>query len=300
MSRKTTNKNKPHYSTRALLREYRRIYTNKPGRLKKSLGQHLLANEGMLKEIARVCNITPESLVIEIGAGVGNLTQALLHYNPRRYVGIELDERFRSLHTRFFLNLPGVEFIYADVLKVDFAKLCDNFKDVVIVGNIPYQITSPLIMKLITGNARWSRIVLTTQKEVAERLVAEPGSKKISGFSIKVQLFARPSIVFFISASNFIPQPKVDSAVILLTPHPSPLLPEEEVDEFLRLIGDAFSQRRKTILNALTYSVRGKRNKNEVRELLKGALINPEHRAEQLNLEDFLRLYHLIKKSKTS
>lgn len=301
MAEKKTNKDKKdkqYYSTRALLREYRSIYTQKPGRLKKSLGQHLLANEGMLREIARVCQITPESLVIEIGAGVGNLTQALLRYTPRRYIGIELDERFRQLHNKFFLNSPNVEFIYADVLQVDFAKLCDNFEDIIIVGNIPYQITSPLIMKLLTGGAKWTRIVLTTQKEVAERLTAKPGTKKMSGFSIKVRVFAQPRIEFLISASNFIPPPKVDSAVVSLKPHPKPLIPKEDVEGFFRLVSEAFSHRRKTILNALTSSFGGKKNKNEMRELLKSASIEPEQRAEQLRLEDFLAIYSLLKRLK--
>lgn len=289
------DKDRRYYSTRALLREYRRIYEHKPARLKKSLGQHLLANSGMLKEIARICEPKPEALLIEIGAGIGNLTQALLRYNPRKYIGIELDEHFKPLHQRFFADLPGVEFIYDDVLKVDFARLVNDFEDVIIVGNIPFQITSPLIMKLLTGDFYWSRIVLTMQKEVAERLVASPGTKKVSALTYKVNLFAIPKIAFFISARNFIPPPKVDSAVMKFLHRSEPLLPREKVKTFFRLIDAAFSQRRKTILNALASSQITNFPKERLKEILRQADINPGDRAEQLSIDDFLRLFSLLK-----
>ena len=283
---------RPHFSTRALLREHRRLLDQRPTGLKKTLGQHLLAHEGMLREIARQCKITAQSLVIEIGAGVGNLTQALLEYSPAHYVGIELDQRFRLLHERFFKYVETSTFIYDDILQVNLSHLTQGHPEVIIVGNIPYQITSPLIMKILSENMKWDRIVFTIQKEVAERLTAPPGTRRISGLSIKVSFFARAHIAFLISASNFIPPPRVDSAVIVLTPRQERLLPESDVPAFFRLIEAAYGHRRKTIVNSLYYTYAREKEKNTIRAALERSGISPEARAETLSLEDFIRLFH--------
>lgn len=289
------NNRKQQLSTRKLLREYRRIYERKSPHLKKALGQHLLANSGMLNEIARICEIQSESLVIEIGAGIGNLTQALLRFNPRHYIGIELDEEFKALHQRFFATSDRIEFIYGDVLQVDFAPLVQNYKDVIIVGNIPYQITSPLLIKLLLGDFYWSRIVLTLQKEVAERLVSPPGTKKVSALTYKVNLFAIPRIMFFMSPGNFIPPPKVESAVVKFIPHPQPLLSKSEVKEMFRLLEAAFAQRRKTILNTLAGANLTQLPKEQLKEVISRAGINPEYRAENFSLAEFITLLNALK-----
>lgn len=289
------NNRKQQLSTRKLLREYRRIYERKSPHLKKALGQHLLANSGMLNEIARICEIQSESLVIEIGAGIGNLTQALLRFNPRHYIGIELDEEFKALHQRFFATSDRIEFIYGDVLQVDFAPLVQNYKDVIIVGNIPYQITSPLLIKLLLGDFYWSRIVLTLQKEVAERLVSPPGTKKVSALTYKVSLFAIPRIMFFMSPRNFIPPPKVESAVVKFIPHPQPLLSKSEIKEMFRLLEAAFAQRRKTILNTLAGANLTQLPKEQLKEVISRAGINPEYRAENFSLAEFITLLNALK-----
>lgn len=289
------NNRKQQLSTRKLLREYRRIYERKSPHLKKALGQHLLANSGMLNEIARICEIQSESLVIEIGAGIGNLTQALLCFNPRHYIGIELDEEFKALHQRFFATSDRIEFIYGDVLQVDFAPLVQNYKDVIIVGNIPFQITSPLLIKLLLGDFYWSRIVLTLQKEVAERLVSPPGTKKVSALTYKVNLFAIPRIMFFMSPGNFIPPPKVESAVVKFIPHPQPLLSKSEVKEMFRLLEAAFAQRRKTILNTLAGANLTQLPKEQLKEVISRAGINPEYRAENFSLAEFITLLNALK-----
>ncbi|MCX7766162.1 MAG: 16S rRNA (adenine(1518)-N(6)/adenine(1519)-N(6))-dimethyltransferase RsmA [Candidatus Sumerlaeia bacterium] len=289
------NNRDQQFSTRKLLHEYRRIYERKSPHLKKALGQHLLANSGMLNEIARICEIQPESLVIEIGAGIGNLTQALLRFNPLHYIGIELDEEFKALHQRFFATSDRIEFIYGDVLQVDFARLVQNYSDVIIVGNIPYQITSPLLIKLLLGEFHWSRIVLTLQKEVAERLVAISGTKKISVLTYKVQIFAIPRIMFFMSPSNFIPPPKVESAVVKFIPHPQPLLSKADVKEMFRLLDAAFAQRRKTILNTLTNANLTQLPKEQLKEMLSRAGINPACRAEDFSLAEFISLLNALK-----
>ncbi len=287
--------NFPHVSTRKLLREYRKFYEQKPLHLRKRLGQHLLANEGMLREIARRCHVTPESHIIEIGAGVGNLTQAILNREPRKYTGVELDERFQPLHEQFFKHLHHVRFIYADILKLDLSELVQLNEDVIIVGNIPYQITSPLIMKLISEDIFWSRMVLTVQKEVGERLTASPGTKKISALTIKVRVFVETRIEFLISARNFIPPPKVDSAVLTFLPYPQPLVSRHDIPGFYKMVTAAFAQKRKTILNSLSHEYRGTLSKDRLHHILVKAEIDPGIRAEKLSLQEYKRLYIHLK-----
>ncbi len=287
-----TDSDQPQPTTRALLREYKRLYRKGYSRLKKPLGQHLLANQEMLRKIASLCRITPLTTVIEVGAGVGNLTLELLAREPKRYIGIELDERFTELHHKFFDGYDNVTFIYSDVLELDLKEFTESTHgEVVIVGNIPYQITSPLIMKILTRDARWSRIVFTIQKEVAERLAASPGTRTISAFTIKIALFARVRLGFHIGANNFIPPPRVDSAVVVFEPRSAPLLPPEERADFFRLVEAAYAHRRKTLLNSLTISPKIRCGKADIRRYLEKANIDPSCRAESLSLDDFLVLH---------
>jgi 16S rRNA (adenine1518-N6/adenine1519-N6)-dimethyltransferase len=282
-------------STQELLKKFHGLLESNGTRLKKSLGQHLLSSDGMLRKIARLCEIKPETLVIEIGAGIANLTHALLSYSPGKYVGIELDKRFAPLHSHYFKSDPNLRFIYADAMKVDFDEIIDKSHDVVIAGNIPYQVTSPLIMKILTGHFPWRKIVFTIQKEVAERLTAKPGNRTIGGITIKSRLFASAHIAFSIPPRHFIPPPKVESSVIVLTPHETPLLPAEQQPDFFRLVDAAFSMRRKTLLNCLGRAYSGKFKKDEMKQILESTGINPTQRAETLDINDFLALHHKIR-----
>jgi 16S rRNA (adenine1518-N6/adenine1519-N6)-dimethyltransferase len=261
-------------------------------KLKKKYGQHFLANWRTLKSIVNRCNLNTQTTAIEIGAGIGNLTK-LLAERAASVLAIEADRSLSTLHQRYFKDNSNVEFIYQNVLEIDFHSLVTNPENTVVVGNIPYQITSPIIFKLIEDEIKYARILLLMQKEVAERITAQPGTKKFGILTLKTAFFCRTRIEFYIKPQRFIPPPKVQSALLLLLPHKTLPIPDKTTRQlFFKFIDFAFAQRRKTLANSLANSELKNINKNLVESALSKMNLNPRIRPESLSLRQFLSLFN--------
>lgn len=259
----------------------------------KSLGQNFLIDEDIIEAIVEGSGVTEDSLVIEIGPGTGALTLPLAE-RAGHLVAVELDERMlEGLRVKTF-SLGNVEIIHDDILKVDIAGLISReleeygLRDVRIVGNLPYYITTPIIMKLLEAETGATSITVMMQKEVGDRIAAKPGTKLAGAITYSVHYYAEVSEITDVSRDCFYPVPKVDSVVLRLD-----LLPERPVtvqDEklFFRCIKAGFSQRRKTLLNSLTGL--GDFDKNTIAAALDNAGIEHERRAESLSLEEFALL----------
>lgn len=250
---------------------------------KKHLGQNFLSDPSLLTRIVEAAGIAPEDTVVEIGPGQGTMT-ALLARRCRRVVAIELDEELAE-KLRGEGRLPGaVEVVHADALDYPYEEL-EPFR---VVANIPYYITTPIIFRLLDARARLRSMTLTIQKEVAERIVAAPGTKAYGALSIAVQYRADPRLLFVIPRTAFRPSPKVDSAVIHAPLRAAPKVAVKDERVFFRVVRTAFAQRRKTLANAL------KPLDKESAALLRRAGIDPVRRAETLSIEEFAALADLL------
>lgn len=257
---------------------------------KKHLGQNFLFDPSILLRIIEAADIAHSDTVVEIGPGHGTLTR-LLSGAAKKVIAIELDdELYRKLKEN--AAFPGnTEIIHCDALKYPYEEL-GPFK---VVANIPYYITTPIIFRLIDAGKNLKSMTLTIQKEVAQRIVAPPGTKDYGVLSIAIQYYACPKMIFTIPKGAFRPVPKVDSAVIRIDMLDKP--PVNVLDEklFFRVVRTAFSQRRKTLANALKTIIQGKSplppfSKGGIKEILTSAGIDPVRRAETLSIEEFARL----------
>lgn len=259
----------------------------------KSLGQNFLIDENIIEAIIDGSGVTSDSLVIEIGPGTGALTVPLAE-RAGRLVAVELDERMlEGLRVKTF-GLGNVEIIHDDILKVDLSGLIarelekNGLKDVRIVGNLPYYITTPIIMKLLESDTGASSITVMMQKEVGDRIAAQPGTKLAGAITYSVHYYADVTEITDVGRECFYPAPKVDSVVLrldLLGERPVSVRDEEL---FFRCIKAGFSQRRKTLLNSL--SSLGDYDKKTIAEALDESGIAHERRAESLSMEEFAAL----------
>ena len=263
--------------------------------LKKRLGQHILKDESILEYIADICELTPQSAVLEIGSGVANLTERLARRGGK-IIAVELDEQFRIFHVRLSLHHTNVEFIYQDIMDLDLDQIpaLRDAKDVVITGNIPYNLTTPLIMKILECPLKFRRMVLMVQKEVAIRLTTRAHNSDTSAITLKTQYYCETTMLRIIPSNLFHPAPKVDSALVLFEPRASLPYTDEKRVQFFRFMDGAFSQKRKTILNSLGNSLHGKIGRAELATALEEAGIAPMSRAENIPLETFLVLFERV------
>jgi 16S rRNA (adenine1518-N6/adenine1519-N6)-dimethyltransferase len=255
-------------------------------RAKKELGQHFLKDRNIAAKIAGLGNITPKEPVWEIGPGRGILTSELLQFTDN-ITAFEIDEELYPLLEEKFGN--SINLIKKDVLRVDWDDMrgADKIK---IIANIPYQITSPLIMKTINFRENVSCVVIMIQREVAERLRARPGCKEYSFLSIKTQFYFEVKYEFTVKPHLFFPPPKVESAVVKLIPLPE--IPElADAAEFWKIVDTAFRSRRKTLRNNLKYIL----NNEEIERLEKNTAIELSRRAETLSISEFVDIYNLIR-----
>ena len=224
--------------------------------------------------------------VIEIGPGIGVLTRELLQ-RADKVVAVELDKRLLPVLDETLGEFDNLKVINADVLELDLHRLIEEEFDgmeVVVCANLPYYITSPVIMKLLEDKLPISTITVMVQKEAAVRLCAQPGTRDSSAITAAVRYYCDPALLFHVSAGSFMPAPKVDSAVIQLVLHEPAVHPKDE-KTFFAVIKGAFAQRRKTVLNSLSSSL--SLDKNTVRDILKSAGVEESARAERLTLENF-------------
>ncbi|HQK53545.1 MAG TPA: 16S rRNA (adenine(1518)-N(6)/adenine(1519)-N(6))-dimethyltransferase RsmA [Sedimentibacter sp.] len=261
----------------------------------KSLGQNFLIDGNIIKRIVEIAGLDEKSGVLEIGPGFGTLTQ-LLCKKANKVIAIEVDKSLIEIH-KGTLDYPNLKIIYDDFLKVDVNKLIEEeFKglDVKIVANLPYYITTPIIMKILEEKYKVSKIVVMVQKEMAQRLNSKPGTKNYGAITLAVQYRADTNIAMIVPNSVFMPKPKVDSAVIEFRILPKPRIDVCDEKMLFKVIKASFAQRRKTILNGLSNSLNF--SKDIINESLVSAGMNPGIRGEKLTLEEFGRISDEISK----
>lgn len=269
--------------------------------LKKSLGQNFLVDENILKKIVEAAGLSKESYVLEIGPGAGALTQYLAE-SAQKVIAVEIDQRLKPILEETLQGYDNVSIRFGDVLKMDLqqviAEECPPGVPVTVVANLPYYVTTPILMKLLTADVPIQTIVVMIQKEVAGRLGAVPGEKSYGSLSIAVQYVADPEIILTVPKTVFVPQPNVDSAVIRLEIRPDKKVRVADEDFFFKLVRASFAQRRKTLMNNLMNNLFSKDRKSEILLALDAAGIDPGRRGETLTIEEFAklsdRLRHLI------
>ncbi len=253
----------------------------------KSLGQNFLINPTVCPKMAQNSGADNSTGVIEIGPGVGVLTRELAAVS-KKVVCIELDSRLIQILDETLADLDNVKVINADALKTDFAALIEEYfpnDKVIVCANLPYYITTPVIMYLLESQLKISSLTLMLQKEAATRICAQPGSRDAGAVSLAVRYWGEPKVLFNVPRGSFMPAPNVDSAVIRIDIHPSPVVTSCSRDSFFKIVKAAFSMRRKTILNCISEHLRIP--KATVSQLLENAGIPSNSRAEQLSLKDF-------------
>lgn len=251
---------------------------------KKSLGQNFLVDPAGLQRVVEAAGIPPEAEVLEIGAGLGSLTRYLA-LAARQVTAVELDQNLIPVLRDVLAGAPNVRIIHGDMLELDPAELVQS-DGYLVVANIPYYITSALIRHLLESRRKPGRLVLTIQKEVADRVTAAPGD--LSLLALSVQLYGQPRVAARIPAGAFYPAPNVDSAVLRVDLYPEPRIPESQIDPFFRLAKAGFGQKRKTMRNALAAGLH--LDGEQAAQLLESAGIDPQRRAETLSLDEWQRL----------
>jgi 16S rRNA (adenine1518-N6/adenine1519-N6)-dimethyltransferase len=256
---------------------------------KKGLGQNFLLDPVALRHIITAAEIPENSTVLEIGAGLGSLTRYLAQA-AQKVVAVELDAELFPILQQVLAKDQNVTLVKGDILKLQPAVLV-NQEGYLVVANIPYYITSNLIRHLLEASIKPKRLVLTVQREVAERICAKPGD--LSLLALSVQVYGLPKLAGHIPAGAFYPSPKVDSTIVRVDLYPQPLIPAESLDQFFRLAKAGYSQKRKTMRNALSGGMGWTTSK--VVELLQVAGIDPQRRAETINLAEWNDLTALVR-----
>src|SRR4051794_235798 len=253
---------------------------------KKSLGQNFLIDTNILRNIVEQAGLTDESAAIEVGPGIGALTEQLAKV-CKKVVAFEIDQRLLPILNDTLSPYPNTKIIHQDVLKANVKEVIDEelmgIEDIMVVANLPYYVTTPIILKLLSENLPIRGIVCMLQKEVADRIAAKPGTKAYGSLSIAIQYYTHAETVMIVPKTVFMPQPNVDSAVIRLTKRDKPVV-EVRDEEFLFTVTRAsFAQRRKTILNNLSSQLpEGKSRKEQIIQILEETGIDPTRRGETL------------------
>ncbi|WP_370750936.1 16S rRNA (adenine(1518)-N(6)/adenine(1519)-N(6))-dimethyltransferase RsmA [Eubacterium sp.] len=262
----------------------------------KKFGQNFLIDSNILESIVSAADITKDDFVLEIGPGIGTMTQYLCEA-ARQVVAVEIDKMLIPILKDTLSEYDNVEVINQDVLKLDIKALAqekNNGKPIKVVANLPYYITTPIIMGLFESKVPIESITIMVQKEVADRMQTGPGSKDYGALSLAVQYYADAKVQLNVSASCFMPRPNVDSAVIKLTAHEKPVV---DVDETLmfKVIRASFNQRRKTLVNGLKNSSELDYTKEEIVQAIKAIGKEENIRGEKLTLEEFAALSNSLK-----
>ena len=264
----------------------------------KKFGQNFLINTGILEDIIAAAEITKDDFVLEIGPGIGTMTQYLCE-SAREVIAVEIDKNLIPILEDTLSAYDNVEVLNDDILKVDIKTLAEERnagKPIKVVANLPYYITTPIIMGLFESHVPIDSITIMVQKEVADRMQEGPGSKEYGALSLAVQYYAHPEIVVNVPPSCFMPQPKVGSAVIRLTRHPQPPVDVENEKLMFQIIRASFNQRRKTLANGLNNFPGLNLSKEAIQQCIEELGVPATIRGEALSLEQFAQLSNIIGK----
>ena len=256
----------------------------------KSLGQNFLVDESVTKDIVSGAEVTEEDLVIEIGPGVGTLTAQLLN-KAKRVVAIELDSALIPILQNELGDNQKFMLIHNDALKIDFNEIIGEEKSVKLVANLPYYVTTPIVVKLLKEGYKFKSLTIMIQKEVAERMNAKPGTKDYGALSLLVQYYCNSSIVRNVPPQSFIPRPKVDSIVIRLDRLEEPKVKLDNEKLFFDIIRNSFNMRRKTLWNGVKSIGL---DKEKLQLAFENADIDPKRRGETLSIQEFATLSNKI------
>jgi 16S rRNA (adenine1518-N6/adenine1519-N6)-dimethyltransferase len=275
---------------------YRQLLRQFDVKPQKSLGQHFLIDETVLERILSAADISPGDIVVEVGPGLGILTEGLAKQGAQ-VIAVELDSKLVALLKRRLASFPDVEIIHADILKVTPRQILQNklavpalFQGYKVIANLPYYITSPLLRHFFEALIQPSEMVVMVQKEVGEAMVATPGNMSL--LSVKTQFYSKPSIISYVPATSFYPTPKVDSVILRLDVYSQPPIDVPNAASFFDVVMHGFSSRRKQLRNSLAHSL--DMPPSQVNLLLENTGIEGNRRAETLSLEEWRELWKVF------
>lgn len=264
----------------------------------KRFGQNFLIDTHILEKIVDEAGIDEDDCVLEIGPGIGTMTQYLCE-RAGRVIAVEIDKALIPILNDTLSSYSNVEIINEDILKVDITNLCNKYNNgrpIKVVANLPYYITTPIIMGLFESGCPLESITIMVQKEVADRMKCGPGSKDYGALSLAVQFYSNPEIVANVSPESFIPKPGVGSSVIRLTRYPKPPVEVDDEKYMFKLIRTAFNMRRKTMVNSLMSGNLGL-TKEEILSAIDKLNLSPQVRGEALTLNEFAALSNILSKA---
>jgi len=264
--------------------------------LQKKYGQNFLIDRHILEKIITTANINKSDCILEIGPGIGTMTQYLAE-NAGKVIAVEIDKNLIPILNETLADYDNVIIKNQDILKTDIFKLIDEYNEgrpIKVIANLPYYITTPIIMALFEQKIPLESLTIMVQKEVAERIKTGPGSKEYGALSLAVQYYAKPEIIAVVPPACFIPKPKVASAVIHLEKHVIPSVEVKNEGFLFKIIRAAFNQRRKTLANALTNAVDLNLERDEVVTALREMSLNESVRGEALSLTEFAQLSNIL------
>ncbi len=265
-------------------------------KISKKFGQNFLIDRNIMNKITDSASLKPSDLVMEVGTGTGALTVELA-IRAAKVVTFEIDKTLMPLLSETLSMYSNVKLIYGDILKQDLKELANSYfgeNDFKVVANVPYYISTPIIMLFLESRLCLSRMVFLVQKEVAQRMVAKPGSEEFGVLSLAIQYRTSPRIEAIVPPTVFMPAPEVDSAIIVLERRSEPAVKVNDESLMFEIIKAAFAQRRKRLPNALAAISPYGKNKGEILSILDSCGIDPERRGETLTLEEFARISDMI------
>jgi len=266
-------------------------------KIKKQFGQNFLVDQNVLNRIVTGANINKDTIVIEVGPGLGSLTEKLLE-EAKHVLAFEIDSELIPILTETFKAESHFTLLHQDILEVDIdevlTRLFPNETEFVVVSNLPYYITTPILMKFLEKSKKVKRMVMMMQLEVANRIASKPNTKDYNALSIVIQYRADTKVLFKVPRSVFIPEPNVDSAILEITINPDKYEPLEDEDAFYLFVHQCFSQRRKTLVNNLKNAY-PEMEKLDIENILSNSSIPATIRAEALPIEKFIELFKNFK-----
>ncbi len=263
-------------------------------RLTKSLGQNFLTDANIIRKITEAGELSGEDLVVEVGPGIGALTVSLAQ-QAGKVIAVEIDKNLIPALCETTGQFPNVTIIHEDILKVDVHSILQGWSGCVkIISNLPYYVTTPVVMMFLENNFPIDRMVLMVQKEVALRMAAKPGTKDYGALSVGVQVAGTPRVLFQVSKNCFIPKPDVDSSVLRIILTDERLQKIKDKTIFFNCVRAAFSQRRKTLLNAMSGAPNWRLDKDTVKRLIDRMELKETIRGEELSVDQFITLSNLV------